>query len=128
MCPWSHLVSARMEGKFVRIHLLIAASLTKINKIYFELWKIYEYNLRINRIQRSNVQYQTVPKDARRSEEIAFNQIFALARLDIMVELARTVLHFLGVAMVAVMTLLSAIATKVGVECIVTYVSTFEFF
>ena len=91
-------------------------------------WKINEYSLRINRIRRSNVQYQTVPKDARRSEEIAFNQIFALARLDIMVELARTVLHFLDVAMVAVMILLSAIATKVGVECIVTYVSTFEMF
>ena len=43
-----------------------------------------------------------------------------------MVERARTVLHFLDVAMVAVMTLLSAIATKVGVGCIVTYVSTFE--
>ena len=124
MCPWSHLVSARMEGKFVRIYLLIAAS----NKIYYELWKIHEYNSRINRIRRSNVQYQTVPKDAQRSEEIAFNQIFALARLDIMVGLARIVLHFLDVAMVAVMTLLSAIATKVGVECIVTYVSTLKSF
>ena len=90
------------------------------------LWKINEYKLRINRIRRSNVQYPTAPKDAQRSEGIAFNQIFALARLDIMVERARTVLHFLGVAMVAVMTLLSAIATKVGVGCIVTYVSTFE--
>ena len=84
--------------------------------------------LRINRIRRSNVQYQTAPKDVRRSEGIAFNQIFALARSDIMVELARTVLHFLGVAMVAVMTLLSAIATKVGVGCTATYVSTFEMF
>ena len=45
-----------------------------------------------------------------------------------MVELARTVLHFLGVVMVAVMTLLSAIATKVGVGCTATYVSTFEMF
>ena len=81
---------------------------------------LYKY-----RTKKIIVVIRTAPKAVLKTEDIATNRTYALARLDIMALPVRIVLHFQDAYMVAVIKVMNVIAFQDGMVFIATYVSIF---